>query len=81
MLCGANKWYIVEIQDSKEGDPEDTAELYHDVLHHMTSVIARDIEIGSFGAVCTVDKESAKDGYYLIQFTSLPFTAQVENGT
>ena len=81
VLEEANKWFIVEIQDSKEGDPEDTAELYHDVLHHMTSVIARDIEIGSFGAVCTVDKESAKDGYYLIQFTSLPFTAQVENGT
>ena len=43
--------------------------------------MAMDIEIGSIGAVCTVDKESAKDGYYLIQFTSLPFTAQEENGT
>ena len=81
VLEDANKWYIIEIQDSKEGDPEDTAELYHDVLHHMTSVVAMEIEIGSFGTVCTVDNESAKDGYYLIQFTSLPFTAQEENGT
>ena len=81
VLDDYNKWYIVEIEDSKEGDPEDTAELYHDVLHHMTSVMAMDIEIGSIGAVCTVDKKNSKDGYYLIQFTSLPFTAQVENGT
>ena len=81
VLGDYNKWYIVEIDDSKDGDPEDTAELYHDVLHHMTSVLAMDIEIGSIGAVCTVDKQNSKDGYYLIQFTSLPFTAQVENGT
>jgi len=49
VLGEANKWYIVDIEDSKGGDPEDTAELYHDVLHHMTSVMAMDIEIGSIG--------------------------------
>ena len=76
-----NKWYIVDVEMSPDkGVPEDASKLLHGLLYNRTATMSNDIEIGSFGAVCTEDEDNAKDGYYVKQFTSLPFTAQVENG-
>ena len=73
VLGDSNKWYIVDMELSTKGVPEDADEAYEEVLHHMTSTIAESVEVGQVGAVATSEDD---DGYWLIKFTSLPFPNQ-----
>jgi hypothetical protein len=50
------------------------------VLHHVTTAAAQSVVIGAIGAIATADDEAA-DGYYLVEFTSLPYTDQCVGGS
>ena len=81
MLEDVNKWYIVNLEISDKGVPEDVEIVREQVLTHMTSSIAEKIELGGVGAVaCGEDEENAPDGYYLIRFSSLPFQGVTKDG-
>ena len=80
VLEDSNKWFIVDVNLSEKGDEEDAGEAHEEVLRHVTSAVAQSIVVGAIGAIATSD-EAAKDGYYIVEFTSLPFTDQSEGGT
>ena len=75
ILGDYNKWYIVNIVESKTGDHDDAEKGRRDILYHLTSFVGSEIKIGNVGAISTSD-EKEKDGYYLLEFTSLPYTDQ-----
>ena len=66
---------MVDIQESQKGDSSDGEETRFDILRHVTTAVASTIMIGAIGAICTSD-ETVSSGYYLFEFTSLPFTDQ-----
>ena len=74
-----NKWYLVEIELSDKTDQEETDEAHQNALYHRTSVMAQGMDVGQIGAVATSD-EQCPDGYYLLEFSSLPYTEQDEIG-
>ena len=74
----ANCWYIVDLEVSDKGVPEDADIAYENVLNHVTSTIAQSVEVGEVGAVAT-DAEKT-EGYWLMRFTSLPFPDQEGDG-
>ena len=54
---------------------DDDADLFRkEVREHITAVIAREIDVGKYGAVVTSDEDA--DGYYLVKWTSTPYTDQ-----
>jgi hypothetical protein len=55
-------------------------ELVSEVLHHVTTAVAQSVVVGAIGAIATADDEAA-DGYYLVEFTSLPCIDQCAGGT
>ena len=73
ILGDSNKWHLVKIEVSDKA--QDVDETLFDILHHVTTAVASSINIGAVGAVCTSD-ENVLYGYYLFQFTSLPYTDQ-----
>ena len=80
VLGDSNKWYIVDLELSDKGVPEDAELAYRQVLQHVTSSIAESVEVGQIGAVACDDTHGSSNGYYLIRFTSLPFQGQTETG-
>ena len=74
-----NKWHIVELQERTASDPEEVDEEREVVLRHVTTSVARSIEIGNVGA-CAFDKGEGERGgeedCHLVEFASLPFTDQ-----
>jgi hypothetical protein len=42
--------------------------------------VAQSVVVGAIGAIASADDEAA-DGYYLVEFTSLPYTDQCAGGT
>ena len=78
VLEDSNGWHIVELV-LKKGDDEDVDEAHQEVLHHVTSAVAQSVVVGEIGALATADVDAA-DGYYLFEFTSLPYTDQVVGG-
>ena len=58
-------------------EEEDVDEAHSDVLHNVTTGVSNSVVAGEFGAVSTEDDE-APDGYYLVEFTGLPYTNQVD---
>ena len=74
ILEDSNCWYIVKLV-LKDGEEDDVDEAHQEVLHHVTTAIAQNVVVGEIGAVATVD-EDALDGYFLFEFTSLPYTDQ-----
>ena len=71
---GLNDWRIVKLVPNKKSAPEEEEEAFAEVLAGKTARIAEQIEIGNFGAFATLDEDA--DGYYLIKFTSKPYTLQ-----
>jgi len=69
-----NCWYIVEVKPGADTDEEDLTDIFKDVLHHVTSAVAASVELGNIGAIATDDESS--DGYYLVEFTGVPYTEQ-----
>ena len=45
------------------------------MLHHVTTAVADNIVVGGIGAVLSRGSD-ADDGYYLVEFTGLPYTDQ-----
>ena len=74
-----NKWHIVELQERAASDAEEVDEERKVVLRHVTTSVARSIEIGNVGAHA-FDKGEGKRGgeedHHLVEFASLPFTDQ-----
>ena len=73
-----NCWYIVEVKPAADTEEEELAEVFEDIIHHVTSAVAESIEPGSIGAIATADETT--DGYYLVQFSGLPFVEQDGSG-
>ena len=78
---GDNKWFIVDLEQRKAGDPnhgdyqDEDADIFRkEVREHITAIIATEIDIGKYGAVVTSDEDA--DGYYVVQWTGLPYTDQ-----
>jgi hypothetical protein len=80
VLGDSNRWFIVDIHQSEKGDQENMDEAHSEVLHHVTTAVAQSVVVGAIGAIATADDEAA-DGYYLVEFTSLPYTDQRAGGT
>ena len=71
---GLNKWKIVSLT-ATSGCDSDEVDLAHTVImENITTIMAENIEVGSIGAFRTEDENA--DGYYLVQFTSEPYTLQ-----
>ena len=70
----------MEIELSDETDQEETDEAHQNALYHRTSVMAQGMDVGEIGAVATSD-ERCPDGYYLLEFSSLPYTEQDGTGS
>ena len=73
ILGDSNKWHVVQIEESAKAT--DVDETRFDILHHVTTAVASSIVIGGVGAISTSD-ETVSNGYYLFEFTSLPYTDQ-----
>jgi hypothetical protein len=81
VLGDSNIWFIVDIHQSEKGDHEDMDEAHSEVLHHhITTAVAHSVVVGAIGAIATADDEAAY-GYYLVEFTSLPYTEQCADGS
>lgn len=82
ILEDSNGWYIVDLvmKNPEDGDEEDIDEAHQEVLYHVTTAVAQTVVVGEIGAVATDDEEAA-DGYYLVQFTGLPYTDQAPGGS
>ena len=70
-----NNWHFVELVESKSVSEEEADEIHADVLHYVTTAVAENIVVGGIGAVSTRGND-ADDGYYLVEFTGLPYTDQ-----
>ena len=73
-----NKWNFVQLQERTGSDAEEVDEEREVVLRHVTTSVARSIEIGNVGAYA-FDKgegERGEEEYYLVEFASLPWTDQ-----
>jgi hypothetical protein len=71
---GLNDWKIITLTatDCCDSDKVDLASTV--ILENITTIMAENIEVGSIGAFLTEDKDV--DGYYLVEFTSEPYTLQ-----
>ena len=67
----------MQIDFSDKCVEEDVDEAHSEVLHNVTTGVDNSVVVGEFGAVATEDDE-APDGYYLVGFTGLPYTDQVD---
>ena len=73
-----NKWHIVELQERAASDAEEVDEEREVVLRHVTTSVARSIEIGNVGAgaVDEGEGERGEEQCHLVEFASLPWTDQ-----
>ena len=73
-----NKWHIVELQERATSDAEGVDEEREVVLRHVTTSVARNIEIGNMGAGAfdEGEGESGEEQCHLVEFASLPWTDQ-----
>ena len=71
---GLNDWKIVTLTgtDGCDLDKVDLAHIF--ILENITTIMAENIEVGSIGAFRTEDEDT--DGYYMVEFTSEPYTLQ-----
>ncbi len=73
---GLNDWKLVKLvaDGTAESIADDICKAKITVLYGIATSVAESICEGSFGAFLTDDKES--DGYYVVQWTSDPYTLQ-----
>jgi hypothetical protein len=72
-----NDWKIVTLVPRTDCDPDDVADAQQDVLEGLTKRVGEEIIQGGYGAVLTEDEET--HGYYVVTWTSDPYTSQDEN--
>ena len=68
----------MELQERVASDPEEVDEEREVVLRHVTTSVARNIEIGNMGAGAfdEGEGESGEEQCHLVEFASLPWTDQ-----
>ena len=74
LLGDENRWHFVDIHPSTENNVEDEERENFEALNHLATMNADSIKEGNIGAIVTDDPASA--GYYLVEFTGLPYTDQ-----
>ena len=78
VLGDFNDWKFVSVQEKKKGNrKEDFDELFQGVLEQYDTAMMDGICVGRFGAILVDDdKRHAPDGYYLVCWSSDPYTLQ-----
>jgi len=71
-----NEWDVIRLEvDHSKANLDDVDAAREEVLLSLSSNIAANIEIGGYGAILT-DGDGARDGYWLLEWTSDPYTCQ-----
>ena len=80
LLEDKNKWHFVELEERVGTDEDEVDEERQLVLRHVTTSIARSIEVGRIGAIAFEQREgkSNEEGHHLVEFIGRPFTEQAE---
>ena len=80
LLEDKNEWHFVELQERVGSDEDEVDEERQLVLRHVTTSVARSIEVGKIGAVAFQQHEgdSSEEGHHLVEFAGLPRTEQDE---
>jgi len=77
IFLGTNDWKIVTLAAKSNCPDEDLEEAKMIVLESMAENAASEVKIGNVGAFSTEDP--AYEGFYLVEWTSLPFKAQEDH--
>ena len=79
LLEDQNKWHFVELEERVGTDEDEVDEERQLVLRHVTTSIARSIEVGGIGAIAFEQREGeSNEGHHLVEFIGLPKTVQDE---
>jgi hypothetical protein len=71
-----DEWDIILLEvDHNRANMDDVDAARDEVLVSLSSNIAANVEIGGYGAIVT-DDENAEFGYWMIEWTSEPYTCQ-----
>ena len=79
-----NKWHFVELKERSGTDEDEVDEEREVVLKHVTTSVARSIEVGKIGAFAFAqgkEEESEDEEYCLVEFVGLPRTDQGDGTT
>jgi hypothetical protein len=71
---GENDWNIIKCVPGKEANPEQIEETQDVVLEGLATMMAETVEVGGNGAFLADDDRY--DGYYIVRWTSSPYTLQ-----
>ena len=71
---GLNDWVIVSVVPAKDTDPEEEEEGLIFVLEGVETRMSEQVQVGNKGAFSCDD--STTDGYYIVEWTSEPYTLQ-----
>ena len=75
-----NDWIELFTYDGKDTDQEVVEEANEFALKNVAEANAADFKVGGYGAMDT-DDPNAEEGYYLVQWKGLPFSAQEQMTT
>lgn len=76
---GMNDWIELISCDGKDTDREVVEEANQCALDNVAEMMASEVKVGGYGAMDTDDPNT--DGYYLVNWKGLPFTAQAQMET
>ena len=78
-----NDWKIINLKPRADADEDELEEAHAYALNGIETMNSEKVEIGNHGAFATNDPDA--DGYYVVQWTSDPYTLQddlpLESGT
>jgi hypothetical protein len=72
-----NDWKIIDLVQKSGSNPEEMEQAQRMVLESIAARYAKEIQKGNFGAFMMSDR--ATDGYYLVQWSSAPYTLQSDS--
>ena len=73
---GLNDWIIIKLVDKLEcTNMNEEEEVHTETLNCLTTAMAEKVQEEFYGAMMTSDT-STKDGYYVVQWTSTPYSLQ-----
>jgi hypothetical protein len=71
---GLNDWIIITLEPTASTSREEIEETWAVALEGIATRMAEKVEVGMFGTFQTDDPDA--DGYYLVEWTSVPYTVQ-----
>jgi hypothetical protein len=71
---GLNDWIIITLEPTASTSREEIEETWAVALEGIATRMAEKVEVGMFGTFQTDDPDA--DGYYLVEWTSVPYTIQ-----